>query len=385
MKVLFLTRHYLDQMLGGPNCSKAFACAIASIFNDATIIYPEHNETDSNLTIFNDYPNLKLIPVRDKRNKFQKVLDVYCGRLHRFTSFVSKFLKENSFDIIFIDHSLTASSGIMRSAIANQSRIITFHHNVEEQYYKDNKPSILYRIPYIYYALKAEHEALLNSDINITLTEEDKIYFQQKFPNKKDTFYNIGIFEYEKGESTLISKNEDMTFVISGSLSSKQSETAIINFIKYYLPILNSICPKANITITGRNPSKHLLEIIKKHDNIKTVINPPNLSKVISQNNFYICPIFTGGGLKLRCLDAFRVGLPTISHIVSARGYEPMCNEGFMKIYSNQAEFANKLTELLGLHHCHKQVRRCFFSYYALASGTERLKQILERNNILHK
>ena len=95
MKVLFLTRHYLDQMLGGPNCSKAFACAIASIFNDATIIYPEHNETDSNLTIFNDYPNLKLIPVRDKLNKLQKVLDVYCGRLHRFTSFVSKFLKES--------------------------------------------------------------------------------------------------------------------------------------------------------------------------------------------------------------------------------------------------------------------------------------------------
>ena len=40
IKTLFITRHYLDEMLGGPNCSKAFVRAVASIYPDTTLIYP---------------------------------------------------------------------------------------------------------------------------------------------------------------------------------------------------------------------------------------------------------------------------------------------------------------------------------------------------------
>ena len=38
MKTLFITRHYLDEMLGGPNCSKAFVRAVASVCPDTNIM-----------------------------------------------------------------------------------------------------------------------------------------------------------------------------------------------------------------------------------------------------------------------------------------------------------------------------------------------------------
>ena len=84
MKTLFITRHYLDEMLGGPNCSTAFVRAVASICPDTTLIYPEHNDRKSNLYFLKEYDGLKLLPVYDKRSKWQKCLDMYRGRLHRF-------------------------------------------------------------------------------------------------------------------------------------------------------------------------------------------------------------------------------------------------------------------------------------------------------------
>lgn len=67
MKTLFITRHYLDEMLGGPNCSKAFVRAVASICPDTTLIYPEHNDRKSNLYFLKEYDGMKLLPVYDKR------------------------------------------------------------------------------------------------------------------------------------------------------------------------------------------------------------------------------------------------------------------------------------------------------------------------------
>ena len=83
MKVLIITRHYLDQHLGGPNCSKAFIKAITNIYDDCTLIYPEHHDKHTELShIVNGKTHL--IPCFDKRNKIIKCLDMYRGKIHRF-------------------------------------------------------------------------------------------------------------------------------------------------------------------------------------------------------------------------------------------------------------------------------------------------------------
>ena len=95
-RVLFLTRHYLDENNGGSNGTKAYLRAIRELYDDVTLIYPEHTDGDST-----DYVSkgVKFIPCYDNRKRWQKGIDIYRGRLHRAIGFVKQHLKENRYDI----------------------------------------------------------------------------------------------------------------------------------------------------------------------------------------------------------------------------------------------------------------------------------------------
>lgn len=379
-KTLFITRHYLDEMLGGPNCSKAFIRAIAEIYPNTTLLYPEHNDHKTNLYFLKKYETLKTIPIYDKRTKLRKCFDMYCGTLHRFGHFVKEYLKEHHFDIIFIDHSFTASSGVLEAALHNGAKIVTFHHNVEEQYIKDNKPNFVFRIPNIFFALRAEKKTIIHSSINFTLTEDDKVTFTRKYPKQSNTFHTIGVFEYEDyNNSNLLSNEEKNIFIISGSLCATQTETATMCFLNDYFPILNRICPKAQLVITGRNPTKKIVDLAKRFKNITITPNPANLTKEVSKGNYYICPIHTGGGLKLRCLDALKVGLPIIAHKRAARGYESIKNDGFLFTYESKEEFATSLQQIMKLHNCHQIVIDSFHKHFSFDAGKIRIENILSK------
>lgn len=380
MKVLFITRHYLDEMLGGPNCSKAFVRAVANIFSDTTLIYPEHNDTKSNLSFLkvNENSHLNLIPMYDKRSKLKKLVDIYRGRLHRFSPFVKDYLRSNTFDIIFIDHSFTASSGVIEAARKNGAKIITFHHNVEKQYFKDNHPNILYRLPYLYYALRAERQAIKYSTINFTLTQDDQKTFSTIYPESATSFHTLGVFEYEDADTHQVSVEEGLKFIISGSMSAMQTETAVLDFLDNYMPILSEMYPQACLTITGRNPSEYIRTKASKFSNVTILANPEDLTSEVVKGNYYICPLATGGGLKLRCLDALRVGLPIIAQKLSTRGYESIVKEGYMLPYSTPKEFSEALKKITALHNVHTNVVKSYKASFSFKQGMKRLQNILK-------
>lgn len=378
MKTLFITRHYLDQMLGGPNCSKAFVKAVASLYPDLTLVYPEHEDHRTPLECLDEYPEVTRLGVNDTRSKLHKCIDMYRGRLHRFSYGVPELLRKGHFDVVFIDHSFTASSGILDSALQSGAKVITFHHNVESQYIRDNQQSLLFRYPYNHYALKAEREAVLKSTLNLTLTDDDRQTFIGMYPERAKTFHTIGVFEYDTSSEKRLSQAEDHTFVISGSLSAQQTETAMLDFLDRYMDILNEVCPDAQLIITGRNPSERIYQSASRYGNVRIVPNPEDLVGEVVKGNYYLCPIFTGGGLKLRCMDALRVGLPTLAHRNALRGYESIQQDGYMFAYSTREDFAESLRRLLQLHHCHADVAHSFGSHFSFDAGRDRLKEILE-------
>lgn len=383
MKVLIITKHYLDQSLGGPNCSKAFVKALTSIYNDCVLIYPEHNDHTTSMPFINA-DNVKIVPCYDKRSKLKKGIDTYFGRIHRFGEFVRDFLRKNTFDIIFIDHSFTASSGVIKTIMKTNCKIVTLHHNVESNYIKDNKQSILFRYPYNYFSLRAEHNAIINSNLNLTLTEADKACFSKKYIKQKNTFEVMGIFEYADRDTNVTCTPDTQNFVISGSLSARQTETALIAFITDYIPVLNNLCPHCKVIITGRNPSKTLINACNRFDNIILVPNPDNLLKEIAKGSYYICPLFTGSGIKLRIMDALYLGLPVIAHDISVKGYENIVNNNFMFGYNNIESFRHAVKQVLPIKE-YTEIRECFLSTFSFMAGRNRLLSILKRHNLIDK
>ena len=165
-RVLIITRHYLDENNGGSNGSKAYIRALSTIYSQVDLIYPEHNDKSSAEFIPS---GVTAIPCYDRRGVVKKCLDVYKGYLTRFPGFVKKFLKNHTYDIIVLDHSILAP-GLIHSVREATTSLLTIHHNNESQYVRDNLPNLIYRIPYVHYVKKVitAQKSLNSTEVRIT-------------------------------------------------------------------------------------------------------------------------------------------------------------------------------------------------------------------------
>ena len=379
-KSLILTYHYLDDNNGGSNASKGFLWSYAFLNADTSLIYPEHDNYDSSAFIPS---SVRKFPVYDHRSKIKKGIDIYRGRMHRFTFFVQEHLSKEKYDIIFLDHSISAA-GVISKIKKSGAKIVCIHHNVEADYIKDNQPSLLYKIPFNYYSKKAERDALCMSDVNLTLTKEIADVFHSWYPNKNLHLHTIGICEYKKNTTTFSEELKfNNTFVISGSLNFEQSAKPIIDFIKKYFPIMKQTCPKCKLIITGRNPNNDIKQVCSIHKEITLIANPPCIADIAKQASIYISPIFAGSGIKLRIMDGLKLGRPILCHKVSAAGYKAFEDAGFLYTYDDKASFQKSFKSIISNHFCASDIYSLYQNEFSFMAGVNRLKKILAEEGLL--
>ncbi len=374
-KLLFITRHYLSDNNGGANATKGFIHAFSSLSKHMTVIYPEHEGQDSHQYV---PEKCQLLPCYDHRSRIRKGLDIYRGRLHRLTDFVHNHLRTNHYTTIVLDHSLTAA-GIIRTLAHTKARIITIHHNVERDYLRDNLPPLSYRIPMIYYSRQAERDALLLSDVNLTLTHTDASTFKAWFPDKDLNLHTIGIGEYRGLPSKTFSPPHipPTRFVISGSLGFKQSLYPILTFLKEYYPILKAEIPTVSLTIAGRGVTSQLIKATQGLDNVYIFPDPQDLSEIVRQSDIYLCPINTGSGIKLRIMDGLKEGMPIISHEVSTRGYEPLVEQGIIHQYNDFESFRIALKQVANTRMEPQQIYNVFQELFSITHLTQEIQKAL--------
>ena len=384
-KVLFITRHYMHQKSGGSLCSRAYMFAFAKIFDSISIIYP----TKKNVEMKDFLPkNASLYGCCDKRMKFKKALDIYCGRIHRFDRFVKKHLMRNSYDLIVIDHSILACGIISYIKKKTKSKIITIHHNVERIYNRDNPQPLLIRFPYNYFANKAEKDAINLSDLNIVLTKQDKKFFYNWSENQnKRPLYVVGIFEnHDSAILEDINREQNLThhiLIISGSLNFHQTEEAITTFLLNYYNDIKRITPDVKLIITGREPTNKIKYLCQIDESITLIESPKDIYNIIKKGSIYVSPIEGGSGIKLRVMDGLKLGVPVLCHDNSARGYEDLVNDGIIFTYHDMKTLEESYYAILNCHLTHKDIYDKFESYFGFNVGVSKLMSILAENNLL--
>jgi len=382
--VLIISNHYPDNRAGGTFASLAYINSFASLFNRCILIYPDRNKEVESLL----HPDIKKVPVPDKRTKIKKGIDVYLGKLHRFSKVASTHIRNSFPDIIVFDTSIV-SAGLLKQAINIPARIVCIHHNVESDYLADNPVSILYRLPFKYYISKTEKRVLLSSNLNITLTEEDRLRLIQKYSvNNRVAIQNCGVFEFKNIEpqSSVYENHEKnikgVWFAITGNLAFPQSQDSIIAFIKKLWPIASSLIPDAQLLIAGRNPTKELKKICDSHDNVFLHPNPETIEGTIAKCDFYISPVDKGSGLKLRNMDGLKTGLPIVAHKISARGYDKIEEKGYFISYDSAESFREAIIRLSNMNVPKEEIIAAYHEVFSFEKGVCRLVQLLEEYNL---
>ena len=378
-KVLFVTNHYIDQNFGGPNATKSFIYAFSSIYKNITLVCPDYEGS----SISNYVPQgVRCIPCYDRRSLFKKVRDVYRGKVTRYTEFLEQHLRSNQYDVIVIDHSKIWADNT-DCLCASKATIVTIHHNVEKNYLRDNPINILIRFPYNHYSLKAEKDAIYCSDLNLTLTENDKRDLISAYPNIKGRFGYIGAFEYQSFSFGANDICDLKTFIITGNLSFKQTSTPVMVFLKKYLPVLEKLVPDVKVIIAGRNPNNAVINECKKHRSIELIANPNDMLPLLQRSSLYICPTDKGSGQKLRISDGLKCGLPVICHINSLSGYEKMQEQSYVITYNDTESFKEAVLIALGNMNKRVDIANAYNNFYSFEAGTNRLRSILYNESLL--
>lgn len=370
MKTLFIASSYLAGNGGGIYASKAYINSFAEISEEMTLLYP-YKEGKYPEGINED--KIKMIRFTDERSDIRKFVELIFGKVHRFDDIDKTYFNASNYDVVVFDNSVVSSQLIKKFKNAGV-KAITIHHNYQIEYLKGDS-SKLTRLPALFWTSIYEKEAVKYSDINFVLTKQDKEMLKKHYC-KDANFVVIGVFEYQKDSQIVKTDMKSVVghrFIITGGLGDKQTERTLIPWIKEYYPLLREFIKDSSLTIAGSNPSDYLTKICNEYG-AKLIASPSDMIPILQEADYYVCPISLGSGLKLRIMDGLKMGLPVITHIVSARGYETIQEQGIVFSYDNKESFVDSLFKLIDCKLTREQVQKAYQRQFAFEAGVEKIK-----------
>ena len=376
MKTLFIVYTYLGGHGGGVYAERTNANLFAALSEKMTLVYP-YKEGEELRGVNTD--GMELIPVPDKRSKVSKFMGLLAGKVHRY-QLDESFFDKTRFDVVVFDNSVVSSRLVKRFNKAG-IKTITIHLNYQIQYLLGDC-SRLTLLPNLFWTWIYEGQSVRNSELNLTLTQQD-VELLQKHYSPKNRMEVLGVFEYGPSETiNLPTRQRGHRYVMTGGLGSKQTEDSLLKWIQEYYSLLKEVDAEAQLTIAGSNPSMRLSQVLQE-TGIELVASPPDMKPILLNADYYLNPVDCGGGLKLRNLDGLKYGLPVLTHKVSMRGYEKMESFGVIYSYNNPSEFVEGLHRIIKLPMERADIQSLYLQQYNFDRGVDCLQEILTKSGII--
>jgi glycosyltransferase involved in cell wall biosynthesis len=176
----------------------------------------------------------------------------------------------------------------------------------------------------------------------LVCSDADQIHLTSKF--KKAEFCVVPNVINDVVE--LLPTNEKFTVLFVGTMSYMPNEQAVIYFCEAILPlVLNKLDPKQfKVNIVGFNPSDKVKSLA--NDMINVTGGVEAVTPYYQKANVVIAPILSGGGTRIKILEAMAFGRAVVSTAIGAEGllFEP---DKDILIADQDLHFANCIANLL--------------------------------------
>jgi len=272
-------------------------------------------------------------------------------------------LKFKNADLIWFDGSLYGPLVTRVKEKYTNNKVVVFHHNIEYDFYREiykNKSSLYKQL--IRTAYLNESDSLGLSDCVITLTKEDSCRLTQLYGRKSD--YILPVFlDGLKGagsESTILEE-----YVLFVGSNFPPNEEALRFLVDQVMPRI----PDVLLVAVGKG-LRDLEYIHNKRSNVKVLDFVEDLGVYYKGAKLVVCPIFSGGGMKVKVAEALSYGKVIAATEFALVGYEL---EGLKNVI--KAETAEDYIHLLKKEYpkvCEENLA-VFNSEYSIVSQTKRL------------
>ena len=305
MKVLYVSSHYFGNGSGGALVSK------------------------NNYELLKDLNSVSEISVCDAsgylgRGVFRKII-IFIRAFFGFSSLLGVlnlytllrkpvFLEANT---IWFDGSLY---GPLISKIKNEyprKKIIVFYHNIEFDFYREiymNK-SFLYK-GLVRSAYKNEMLCSSLSDYVITLSKADGKRLEDVYGCESDYILPVFLCGAQELDSNYVMKDEINNKILFVGSKFPPNEEALRFLVDNVMPHL----PNHFLTAVGKGLAS--IEGLQEIPNVEVIDYVEDLGAYYQGASLVVCPIFTGGGMKVKVAEALSYGKVIIATEFALVGYD---------------------------------------------------------------
>lgn len=186
---------------------------------------------------------------------------------------------------------------------------------------------------------KIEKEILDTFDNTTIISKRDQLMLP---PSEKScTIVSNGVDE-SFFTSPQLDKKYDILFV--GNLSYEPNIQAVSYLAQHIVPLLLVEFPLLKVAIVGASPSQKIISLANK--NVQIVGFVEDVKMYYAASKVFVAPIFSGGGLQNKILEAMAIGLPCVT--------TPLVNESLhaqegkeILVADTALDFCNKIKLLL--------------------------------------
>ena len=265
---------------------------------------------------------------------------------------IQRICNEKEFDIIQIEHSSLTIYLDFLSFKKKTGTVLTMH-NID--YVRNSRliNNLSFSIKKIYQLInqikfkKWELASLKRYDRIITMSDIDRDMLLKDMPSLVISVVPNGVDTKTIGFSTTKSiEQNNMNIIFVASMDSEANHDGAIYFIEHVFPLIKKKIPDAVSIFVGRNPKKELSDKHNGKDIIVTgMVN--SVFKYYQDAAVAIVPLRSGGGTRLKILEAMAAGVPVVSTTIGAEGLNLKNNEDIL-LADSPVDFANCIIKLLG-------------------------------------
>lgn len=362
---------------GGAFVTQGFLNAVLALYPDKVDVL----QASEACIIDDKYETISV----SRRSKLTQITDALVGRFHRSAKFIINYIRDNTDKYEYIFLNVGTLNGATIKIINNLGiKTVILHHNYEPEFNMGSKSILTLNGKTELIVKFWERIAYRNATINLFVTKQDLLKFENVYGKRANNFY-LGSFELYPKNEIFIPDYKSKSFVITCALCDAQNVYSIRRFEKQYLKIFHKVLPDWKLDLMGRNPSEEIIGLSKKYSFIDVIANPININELCAQRSVYFCPMDAGGGRKIRIMDGLRNGQPIMCHEISARGYDSFFDKPYFIVYNDQISFEKGLKYLssyvLSENFSRQYIQEDYYNEYSFENGINRLKKALESSN----
>ena len=251
---------------------------------------------------------------------------------------------KSNFRIVLVEHNMEYKLNLQKMLLASSL--------AERQFYWQE----------YYYTLYWERECWRRSDKVIALTSDDETSIKHLEPDVSVTVIPNGIdhdlaidqpnktkvlhdYRFSNIGIDQIIKDDTQSILFVGNFLYPPNIDAALYFCKNIFPLILKKIDNAILFIVGNSPPPEIRGLGTNNDNIVVTGYVASLYPFYQSAKVVVCPLRIGGGIKVKILEALRIGRAIVSTSVGAQGLN--LDSSAIRISDNISEFANYVVRFL--------------------------------------